>query len=56
VRPPGAYVSAKVRALVDLLVETFGQDPIWDRTPEAPKTIRPCRLARVNGANLTAVG
>jgi DNA-binding transcriptional LysR family regulator len=30
VRPPGAYVSGKVRALTDLLVERFGGTPTWD--------------------------
>jgi len=31
VRPPGLYVSAKVRALIDTLVERFGGEPNWDR-------------------------
>jgi DNA-binding transcriptional LysR family regulator len=30
VRPPGAYVPGKVRALADLLVERFGGEPYWD--------------------------
>lgn len=35
VRPPGAYVSGKVRVLTDLLVERFGSAATWD----------PCRKA-----------
>jgi DNA-binding transcriptional LysR family regulator len=31
VRPPGAYVPAKVRVLTDTLVECFGREPYWDR-------------------------
>lgn len=31
VRPPGAYVPGKVRALIDMLVEHFGGEPYWDR-------------------------
>jgi len=31
VRPPGAYVSGKVRVLIDTLVERFGGEPVWDR-------------------------
>lgn len=31
VRPPGAYVPAKVRLLIDTLVERFGGEPKWDR-------------------------
>ncbi|PVE21740.1 LysR family transcriptional regulator [Microvirga sp. KLBC 81] len=38
VRPPGSYVPAKVRVLVDALVERFGGKPDWD----------PC-LAALNG-------
>lgn len=30
VRPPGAYVSGKVRVLTDLLVERFGSAATWD--------------------------
>jgi DNA-binding transcriptional LysR family regulator len=30
VRPPGAYVPGKVRALQDALIERFGGDPDWD--------------------------
>jgi DNA-binding transcriptional LysR family regulator len=30
VRPPGAHVPAKVRALTDLLLERFGGEPWWD--------------------------
>jgi DNA-binding transcriptional LysR family regulator len=30
-RPPGAYVSGKVRVLIDTLVERFGGEPFWDR-------------------------
>jgi hypothetical protein len=36
VRPPGAYVPAKVRALIDLLVETFADRPVWDRLQQHP--------------------
>lgn len=35
VRPPGAYVPGKVRALIDLMVERFGGTPYWD----------PCQMA-----------
>jgi DNA-binding transcriptional LysR family regulator len=35
VRPPGIYVSTKVRALIDLLVETFANDENWDRRATA---------------------
>lgn len=35
VRPPGAYVPGKVRALIDLMVEHFGGTPYWD----------PCQMA-----------
>jgi DNA-binding transcriptional LysR family regulator len=38
VRPPGSYVPAKVRVLVDALAERFGGKPDWD----------PC-LAVLNG-------
>jgi DNA-binding transcriptional LysR family regulator len=31
VRPPGPHVPAKVRVLIDTLVEKFGGDPVWDR-------------------------
>src|SRR5262245_55313422 len=31
VRPPGPHLPAKVRALIDTLVEKFGGDPVWDR-------------------------
>jgi DNA-binding transcriptional LysR family regulator len=31
VRPPGAHVPGKVRALIDTLVEHFGGEPHWDR-------------------------
>jgi DNA-binding transcriptional LysR family regulator len=31
VRPPGAYVSGKVRVLFDTLIEHFGGEPVWDR-------------------------
>lgn len=30
VYPPGRHLSAKVRAFVDYLVETFGPEPYWD--------------------------
>lgn len=30
VRPPGAHVPAKVRALIDAMVERFGGEPDWD--------------------------
>jgi DNA-binding transcriptional LysR family regulator len=29
-RPPGAHVAAKVRALIDIMVEFFGKEPFWD--------------------------
>lgn len=31
VRPPGVYVPAKVRGLIDIMVERFSGEPIWDR-------------------------
>jgi DNA-binding transcriptional LysR family regulator len=31
VRPPGSYVSGKVRLLIDTLVEHFGGEAKWDR-------------------------
>jgi DNA-binding transcriptional LysR family regulator len=31
VRPPGQNVPGKVRALIDLMVERFGGEPVWDR-------------------------
>jgi DNA-binding transcriptional LysR family regulator len=31
VRPPGRFVPGKVRVLIDLLVERFGGEPVWDR-------------------------
>lgn len=31
VRPPGSYVPAKVRVLIDTLVDRFGGTPEWDR-------------------------
>lgn len=31
VRPPGAYVPAKVRGLIDLMIDKFGGEPSWDR-------------------------
>jgi len=31
VRPPGSYVTGKVRVLIDMLVERFGGTPVWDR-------------------------
>jgi DNA-binding transcriptional LysR family regulator len=31
VRPPGAHVPAKVRVLIDALVDRFGGEPDWDR-------------------------
>ena len=31
VRPPGANASAKLRLLIDALVERFGGEPYWDR-------------------------
>ena len=30
VMPPGRATTARVRALVDFLVETFGPEPAWD--------------------------
>ena len=36
--PPGRATTARVRALVDFLVESFGPEPAWD----------PCWLAREN--------
>lgn len=30
VRPPGVHVPAKVRILIDTLVEKFGGEPVWD--------------------------
>src|SRR6185503_5387902 len=41
VMPPGRATTARVRALVDFLVERFGPEPVWD----------PCWLA---GDRLTA--
>ena len=35
VRPPGAYVSGKVRVLTDLLVERFGSAATWDPCQKA---------------------
>lgn len=35
VRPPGAYVPGKVRALIDLMVERFGGTPYWDPCQQA---------------------
>jgi DNA-binding transcriptional LysR family regulator len=31
VRPPGPHVPGKVRALIEILVERFGGEPVWDR-------------------------
>jgi DNA-binding transcriptional LysR family regulator len=31
VRPPGSFVSGKVRVLIDALVQRFGGEPDWDR-------------------------
>ncbi len=31
VRPPGPHVPAKVRVLIDAMVERFGGEPFWDR-------------------------
>jgi DNA-binding transcriptional LysR family regulator len=31
VRPPGSYLPAKVRVLIDTLAERFGGEPFWDR-------------------------
>jgi DNA-binding transcriptional LysR family regulator len=39
VRPPGSYVPAKVRALIDLLVETFDGEPIWERRQQHSKSL-----------------
>jgi len=30
VRPPGPHIPAKVRALIDALVDAFGGEPVWD--------------------------
>ncbi|QPB23568.1 LysR family transcriptional regulator [Rhizobium sp. 007] len=32
VRPPGPYVPAKVRVLIDIMVERFRGEPVWDRS------------------------
>lgn len=40
VRPPGAYVSGKVRALIDTLIQHFGGEPVWDRCLMAEQTRR----------------
>jgi DNA-binding transcriptional LysR family regulator len=41
VRPPGSYVPAKVRALIDLLVETLADEKTWDRMDFAAKAGAP---------------
>jgi DNA-binding transcriptional LysR family regulator len=38
VRPPGSYVPARVRALIDLLVETFEDEDVWDQKDFVAKT------------------
>jgi DNA-binding transcriptional LysR family regulator len=32
VRPPGPHVPARLRRLIDLLVERFGKEPVWEST------------------------
>ena len=39
-RPAGAYVPAKVRALIDSLVEIFDGKPIWDLREPHPTSLR----------------
>jgi DNA-binding transcriptional LysR family regulator len=39
VRPSGAYVPAKVRALIDLLVESFDDEPVGDQRQRHPKSL-----------------
>lgn len=46
VRPPGAHVPGKVRALSDLLVERFGGEPYWDN----------CQMKSRQAAAAQAVG
>lgn len=41
VRPPGTYVPAKVRALINLLVETFEGEDIWDQN-DCRQNLAPC--------------
>lgn len=36
VRPPGPYVPAKLRALIDLLVESFEGERVWNRRQRRP--------------------
>ena len=57
VRPPGIYVPTKVRALIDLLVETFANDANWDRGLAASATESAGATAsRVTGNSAAATG
>ena len=47
VRPPGAQVPGKLRALIDLLVERFGGEPYWDACQMRAR--REAELTRANG-------
>jgi DNA-binding transcriptional LysR family regulator len=39
VRPPGPYVPARLRALIDLLVECFDEEPAWDCRQRTPTSL-----------------
>ncbi len=52
VRPPGAQVPGKLRALIDLLVERFGGEPYWDACQMRAR--RDAEAARGKGNGRTA--
>ena len=55
VRPPGPHVPAKVRALIDTLVDKFGGEPVWDKCLMHAKQPKDRSLSPLSsGANLTA--
>ncbi len=46
-RPPGANVPGKVRALIDAMVERFGGEPVWDHCMMAAREAAEAEAARV---------
>jgi len=46
-RPPGQNVPGKVRALIDVMVERFGGEPVWDRCMMAAREAAEAEAALV---------
>lgn len=47
VYPHRRYLPAKTRVFIEFLVESFGPEPYWDRSPATPTTVQTKRRATV---------